>query len=110
ILNDMHGKLKATADYVIRTTGSLVNARREEISSQEFVYQTDSKGQLYNQVKALMPPSGSQTGYTIREIILGEDADLNHDVRHTSSRMTSYTTNANTNAVNFLMITIPIPS
>jgi len=110
ILNDMHGKLKATADYVIRTTGSLVNAKREEISSQEFVYQTDSKGQLYNQVKALMPPSGSQTGYTIRDIILGEDADLNHDVRHTSSRMTSYTTNANTNAVNFLMITIPIPS
>lgn len=110
IMNDMHGKQKATADYVIRTTGSIDNAKREELSSQQYIYQTDASGKLNNKVKALLPPDATYANYRIDSVALGQEIDINHDVRYTNNLFLSIAGNANINAVNFLFVTIPLPT
>ncbi|OJU74634.1 MAG: hypothetical protein BGO09_04775 [Bacteroidetes bacterium 47-18] len=111
ILNDMHGKPKFTADYVLKTTGNnAALAEREEISSTRYVYQTDANGNLDNNVRALMPPSPSSSGYSIADVTLGEDVDINHDVRYNYSFTTSHNISFNLNTVNFGWFVFPLPT
>ena len=110
--NDMHGKPKEINHYVINTDGN--SAKPELITATKYRYQTDGRGKLDNNVKALVRVRGQRSGFGVGDITLGREMDFTVDSRSHYSRSYNRTIAANVNTVLWgippIMLIIPIPT
>lgn len=106
--NDMHGKLRSSNVYIIKTDGT--NRKRELVTGMTYNYQLDAKGQLNNTVNAVVRDRGSDKNMSIQSIRLGEEVDFTIDSRERDVRSYSRNVDINCNVVLFGFIPVPIPT
>ncbi len=106
--NDMHGKPKGTSYYILNTDGS--NVKRERVSGMTYKYQIDNKGKLDNNVNAVVRTRGTNSGYAVQSVKLGEEMDFTIDSRERDIRSFRRNVDINVNVVLFVFVPIPIPT
>lgn len=106
--NDMHGKLRSSANYVIHTDGT--NASKELVSGMTYNYSIDGKGNLDNTINAVVVNLNGSSGFNISPVKVGEEMDFTVDSRERDMRAYSHSINTNCNVVAFVFIVIPIPT
>lgn len=105
-LNDMHGKPKAVSSYMLKAD----NVSKELVTATRYNYQTDQQGRLDNTVKAVKRDHLVKPTYSITDMKLGEEVDFTIDSRRRETESSSLKVAFNLNVVNFLFVTIPIPT
>lgn len=105
ILNDMHGKAKSVANYVIK------GKDRELISSVNYKYKIDNNGKLDNNVSVVGRTNNAYNGkFKMESGTIGEEVDLSIDNRERINNVLQVPVNFNLNVLNFGFIPIPIPT
>lgn len=105
VLNDMHGKAKSIANYVIK------GKDKELISSVNYKYKMDNNGKLDNNVSVVGRTNNAFNGkYKMETGTIGEEIDLSIDNRERINHMLQVPVNFNLNVLNFGVIPIPIPT
>ncbi len=107
ILNDMHGKPRATEHYVRKTLGSMP---LEKISYQQFEYH-EKDGKLNNDVDVLVYNKNNTSDMFMEKTTrtVGVDIDITIDSREKTEHTSNSNFNVNVNATNVLFVLVPIP-
>lgn len=107
ILNDMHGKPRATEHYVRKTLG---NMPLEKISYQQFEYH-EKDGKLNNDVDVLVYNKNNTSDMFMEKTTrtVGVDIDITIDSREKTEHTSNSNFNVNVNATNVLFVLVPIP-
>jgi hypothetical protein len=108
-MNDMHGKPKASSNYVIKQSGPGAPEFNELVTSTKYNYQTQN-GKLYNKVKTVKRSALVRPTYSVTDMVLGEEVDLTIDNRMRDMDSKSMNISANLNAIGFGIFIIPIPT
>lgn len=107
-LNDMHGKLKSTANYISK---SATSDGLEPITTTRYHYNRDASGALSNTVKAVVWKGGvNGQYYTVEDCKVGQEADVTVDSREHKQKTTVNQVRPNLNVFNIGPWTIPIPT
>lgn len=106
--NDMHGKPKKAANYVIKTDGT--NYSEELVSSVTYNYHTQGQGKLSSLVTALYRKRGTVNDYEIGTIDLGKEVDFTVDTRESYNRSFRRNIDVNLNSVILGFLPIPVPT
>ncbi|MBS1773940.1 MAG: hypothetical protein JST82_13865 [Bacteroidetes bacterium] len=106
--NDMHGKMRSDSVYIIKTDGT--NRKRELASAVSYNYQTDGKGQLDNNVRAVVRNRNTRKTLSIQTVRLGEEMDFTVDSRERDIKNSTRNINVNCNVLMVGIFPIPIPT
>lgn len=106
-LNDMHGKLKGSSNYVMKEGDN-----KELITSVKYNYKTDNNGRLNNQVNAVVRQAyGNSNGasYAVKSATLGEEIDYTVDnrQRYMSSLSSDININLNVAMIGIFPLVVP---
>lgn len=105
VLNDMHGKAKSVANYVMK------GKEKELISSVNYKYKIDNNGKLDNNVSVVGRTNNAYNGkFKMESGTIGEEVDLSIDNRERVNNVLQVPVNFNLNVLNFGIIPIPIPT
>ncbi|RYD98695.1 MAG: hypothetical protein EOP54_06770 [Sphingobacteriales bacterium] len=105
VLNDMHGKAKSIANYVMK------GKDKELISSVNYKYKIDNNGKLDNNVSVVGRTNNAYNGkFKMESGTIGEEVDLSIDNRERINSVLQVPVNFNLNVLNFGFIPIPIPT
>ncbi len=105
VLNDMHGKARSVANYVIK------GSEKELITSVKYKYRVDNAGKLDNDVKVVGRTQDPFKGkFVIENGTIGEDIDISLDNRERVNQSLRVPVNFNLNVLNFGFIVVPVPT
>ncbi|OJV51461.1 MAG: hypothetical protein BGO31_09200 [Bacteroidetes bacterium 43-16] len=105
VLNDMHGKAKSIANYVMK------GREKELISSVTYKYKIDHTGKLDNNVSIVgRTNSAFQGKFKMESGTIGEEIDLSLDNRERINHTLQVPVNFNLNVLNFGVVPIPVPT
>ena len=117
-LNDMHGKMKSTANYVYKTSNAdavtqthpFGDGDRELITSTTYQYNTDAAGRLNNSVPCVVWKGHSGQNYAVEPCSIGEEEDITVDSRSHSQVSDAVIVRPNLNVISIAQFIIPIPT
>ncbi|MCT4579996.1 MAG: hypothetical protein N4A35_01150 [Flavobacteriales bacterium] len=109
VLNDMHGKLRKVSNY--GQDNNLDFIEDKPVSSVEYIYKTNSKGELDNRVDVILSddPSDAEAD-TDGTYEMGVDVDFITDARRTISTSANAGVSFNNEQIAFLPALCPWPS